>query len=143
MLRQVPIRDGEHVTGYVDLASERAYVYKDDAPSEIVKLPASVKDRKAEARYAMLEKLADFDDKLMEALLEEREPSREIVFADLTRDLQQGLIVPVLLGAADTGHGVRRLLKALRHEVPAHAVAAERVGIDAGQVEPEIGRAHV
>ena len=136
VLRQVPIRDGEHITGYVDLASERAYVYKDDAPSEIVKLPASIEDRKAEARYAMLEKLADFDDKLMEALLEEREPSRDIVFADLTRELQQGLIVPVLLGAADTGHGVRRLLKALRHEVPAHAAAAERVGIDAGQVEP-------
>ncbi|HYM31754.1 MAG TPA: elongation factor G [Candidatus Cybelea sp.] len=136
VLRQVPIREGEHVTGYVDLASERAYVYKDDAPSAIVEIPADMKDRKAEARYAMLEKLADFDDKLMEALLEEREPSRDIVFADLSRDLQEGLIVPVLLGAADTGHGVRRLLKALRHEVPAHNVAAERVGIDAAQSEP-------
>jgi len=136
VLRQVPIRTGDAVTGYVDLASERAYVYRDNAPAEVVELPSTMAERKASARYAMLEKLADFDDKLMEALLEEQEPSRDIVFADLAKDLQERLIVPVLLGAADTGHGVNRLLKALRHEVPAHAAAAGRIGVDPTAAEP-------
>ena len=137
VLRQVPIRDGEpdggtgEVTGYVDLASERAYVYRDNAPSEIVELPAEMAVRKKEARDAMLEKLADFDDHLMEELLSDVAPTRDEVFTDLARDLQDGLIVPVLVGAAQTDHGVRRLLKALRHEVPAHDRAAMRAGIDA------------
>ena len=39
VLRQIPIRDKDHVTGYVDLISERAYAYKPGKPSDLVKLP--------------------------------------------------------------------------------------------------------
>ncbi len=137
VLRQVPIREGAAdgatgaITGYVDLAMERVYVYRDNAPSEIVDLPADMTARAREARMTMLEKLADFDDHLMEELLGDVAPSRDEVFADLTKDLQQGIIVPVMLGAGQTDHGVRRLLKALRHEAPGHQLAAERAGIDA------------
>src|SRR5690606_21550308 len=101
VLRQVPIRDGDQITGYVDLASDRAFVYRDEQPSEIVPLPANVADRRTEARYAMLEKLSDFDDRLMEALLEEKDPPRDTVFEDLAKELQEGLIVPVLFGSAE------------------------------------------
>jgi elongation factor G len=131
VLRQVPIRDGEEVTGYIDLASERAYLYRPDAASEIVEIPASMSDEKAQARYLMLEKLADFDDTLMEQLLEDEEPANEEVFVQLTKDLREGKIVPVLLGAGEHQHGVKRLLKALRHEVPGPAAAAERLGMAA------------
>ena len=131
VLRQVPIREGEQVTGYVDLASERAYLYRPDAASEIVELPDSMSDEKAEARYLMLEKLADFDDTLMEQLLEDQEPANEEVFVQLTKDLREGKIVPALLGAGEHQHGVKRLLKALRHEVPGPAAAAERLGMEA------------
>lgn len=129
VLRQIPIREGDAVTGYVDLASERAYVYRDNAASERIDLPASIAEREASARYEMLEKLADFDEQLMETLLEEKTPAPERIFADLADDLRQCLIVPVLLGSAITDHGVRRLLKALRHEVPAAAAAASRLGV--------------
>ncbi len=78
----------------------------------------------------MLEQLADFDDHLMEELLEEIEPEREEIFRDLTDNLQATNIVSVLLGAAERDNGVQRLLKALRHETPAHADAAERAGAD-------------
>ncbi len=131
VLRQIPIRDGDEVTGFVDLASERAHTYRTDKDSEVVELPDAMSDAKDEARYEMLEKLADFDDALMEDLLEDKEPSQDTVFGDLAADLQQGLIVPVLLGAAESGHGVRRLLKALRHEAPAAGAALERRGIEA------------
>lgn len=137
VLRQVPIRGPAQggvtgpVIGYVDLASERAYVYHDNAPSEIVPMPADVKDRETEARTQMLERLADFDDALMETLLADETPTRDAIFADLQKELRDGQIVPVLFGAAETDHGVRRLLKALRHDVPGHAEAALRAGIDA------------
>jgi elongation factor G len=153
VLRQVPVRemgrDGTaHVTGYVDLAHQRAYVYRDNAPSEIVAIPEQVRERQIEARQNMLEKLADFDDRLMEDLLADVVPTRDAVFADLAKDLQEGKIVPVLLGAGHTDHGVRRLLKALRHEAPAPAQAAIRAGVDpasrsfAGQVLKTFVTAH-
>ncbi len=66
----------------------------------------------------MLERLADYDEHLMEELLSDIEPPRDEVFSDLSRELADGLIVPALLGSGESDHGVERLLKALRHEVP-------------------------
>ncbi len=118
VLRQVPIRDGEAITGYVDLVSERAYRYQPGQPSALIQLPAEVEEREHEARQALLETLADFDDALMEQLLEDVEPDKTAVYRDLTENLREDRLVPVFLGAAETDGGVRRLLKALRHEAP-------------------------
>lgn len=126
VLRHMPLIEGESVVGYVDLASERTYVYRTDAESERSETP----DAEPDARYQMLETLADFDDALMEKVLEDEAPERDEVYANLTRDFADGLIVPVFLGAAEHDHGVRRLIKALRHEVPDATAAAARVGLD-------------
>jgi elongation factor G len=85
-------------------------------------------DREKEARFSMLEKLADHDDALMEQLLEDIPPPRDAVFDDLARELREGLICPVLLGTATRENGVLRLLKALRHEAPGVAETARRLG---------------
>jgi len=129
VLRHIPVIEGEAMAGYIDLASERAYHYSPGAASTIVEQPADSTDAFGEARYHMLETLADFDDDLMEKVLEDVTPERDEIYGNLTRDFQQALIVPVLLGAAEHEHGVRRLLKALRHEVPPATQAAERVGV--------------
>ncbi|MBM3571706.1 MAG: elongation factor G [Alphaproteobacteria bacterium] len=135
VLRQVPIRDGDALTGYVDLVSERAYKYKPGQASDLIKVPDSALEREKEARTEMLEALADFDDKLLEQLLEDTQPSTQEIYRQITKDLQKDLIVPVLLGAAEHDHGVRRLLKALRHETPEVPLAAERRGVT-GAGEP-------
>jgi elongation factor G len=54
----------------------------------------------------------------MEELLSDVVPPRDEVFDGLQRDLQEGLIIPVLFGSALGDNGVRRLLKLLRHDVP-------------------------
>jgi elongation factor G len=131
VLRQIPIRQGQAVTGYYDLALERAYVYHDHAPSEVIELPKDMGERGAEARFQMLERLADYDDHLMEELLSDEAPPRAEVLGDLAREAAEGLIVPVLLGSAERDHGIRRLLKALRHEAPPVAQAAARLGEEA------------
>src|ERR1051326_2714120 len=77
----------------------------------------------------MLEKLADFDEHLMEELLSDVEPPRDEVFEDLSKELAQGLVVPVLMGSAERDNGIHRLLKALRHEVPDVAAVADRLRI--------------
>jgi elongation factor G len=131
VLRQIPIWNGELIEGFVDLALERAFVYREHKPSEVVALEGGNLDREKEARFSMLEKLADHDDALMEQLLEDIQPPRDAVFDDLARELREGLICPVLLGAAARENGVLRLMKALRHEAPGVAETAKRLGVSA------------
>lgn len=132
VLRQIPLRQGGVVTGVIDLAQERAHIYREGQDSEIVAIPDGEMDREHEARFAMLEKLADFDDALMEQLLEDIEPEKSLVFADLVREMRDGLICPVFIGAAEHGNGVLRLLKALRHEAPSIIETNRRLGLKQG-----------
>jgi len=127
-LRHVPIREGDDITGYVDLVSERAYKYQPGSPSALIELPDAVQGRNDEARQELLETLADFDDKLLEELLEDVVPPKEEIYDYLTRELQADRVVPVFLGAAEQDHGVLRLLKALRHEAPDPETTLKRLG---------------
>ena len=133
VLRQVPMPgpDGT-LSGYVDLVSERAYRYQPGMASDLIKLPDGMAAAQQESRASLVEKLADFDDKLLEQLLEDVQPSKDQIYTQLTQDLRRDLIVPVFLGSALHDHGVRRLWKALRHETPAAAAAAERIGVGVG-----------
>ena len=131
LLRQIPLWEKGVATGFVDLALQRAFIYRESAPSEVVEMPAEVGADEKAARYSMLERLADYDDELMEQLLSDIEPPRDKVFDDLARDLREGLVVPLLLGSATQGHGVTRLLKALRHEAPGIDNTRARLGVPA------------
>mgnify|MGYP000740096385 CR=1 FL=1 len=130
--RQLPIREGEAVTGFVDLALERAWRYRPGKPSEPIAMPEGLAEREHEARFHMLEALADHDDTLLEALVEGAEPDAARVFADLREELAANHIVPLLFGSATSGWGITRLLKAMRHETPAPAAAAARVHAPGG-----------
>jgi elongation factor G len=131
VLRQVPLRDGDNISGYVDLVSERAYRYKPGQASDLVQLPAGFWDAEADTRTSLVEKLADFDDELLEKLLEDVQPTKEEIYEHLKKEVGAGQIVPVLVGAGLQDHGVRRLWKALRHDTPGAQAAAERLGIAA------------
>jgi len=131
VLRQIPVWNGDLIEGFVDLALERAFVYREHKASEVIALEGGNLDREKEARFSMLEKLADHDDALMEQLLEDIQPPRDAVFDDLARELREGLICPVLLGSAIRENGVLRLMKALRHEAPDVSETAKRLGVPA------------
>ncbi|MGC2783192.1 MAG: elongation factor G, partial [Roseiarcus sp.] len=130
LLRQIPVWENGLATGFVDLALERAFVYREAAPSSVVEMPAGVVPEEKQARYLMLEKLADYDDALMEQLISDIDPPKDLVFDDLARELRDGRVVPVLLGSATGGHGVTRLLKALRHESPGVTHTRKRLGVE-------------
>jgi elongation factor G len=129
LLRQMPIWKGETVTGFVDLALERAYLYKEHAPSEPIAPDGGDPESEKDARFAMLETLADHDDDLMEQLLADIQPPRERVFDDLAKELRDGVVCPVLIGVATRANGVLRLMKALRHESPGIETTAKRLGV--------------
>jgi len=130
--RQIPTWSGDKVSGYIDLALERCFVWRPGKPSELVDMPADLQQEETDARFHMLEQIADFDDELLEQLLSDVQPSRDAVFTDLVREMNDGLIVPVFFGSAQNGFGIRRLLKALRHEAPPVEKAAARLGVTNG-----------
>jgi elongation factor G len=132
VLRQLPIWANGVVTGFVDLALERAHIYQELAESRIVDLPADIKDLEKSERFTLLESLADHDDNLMEQLLADLDPPREQIFSDLTRDIREGHVVPVLFGSAEHGNGIGRLLKTIRHDVGSVVDTARRLGLNDG-----------
>ena len=128
LARQIPIRDGEKITGFVDLALERAFHYN-GKDSEQIDIPGDLQDREHEARNQLLEQLADHDDELLEQLVMEQTPSQDRVLQDLARETSESLAVPVLFGSAESGWGIGRLLKAIRHEAPGPEATAARLGV--------------
>lgn len=133
---QYPIWQGETLTGFIDLITEQAYQYHPGAPADPIPLPESLREQEHAARAEMLETLADFDDHLLEELLEDIDPPQEEILQDLKKDLGADLIVPVLIGIAEQDFGVRPLLEALLREAPEPSVTAERRKINPDDETP-------
>jgi elongation factor G len=131
-LRQIPIRENDTITGYVDVVRGCAYRYAGPSNPEPAELPAALRATEQSALAHLTEVLADHDDELLEKVLEDVEPTRDELYSHLRKDQASGTIVEVLVGAALHGHGIQRLWKALRHDVPPARTAAERRGVAAG-----------
>ncbi|MBD2594765.1 elongation factor G [Nostoc spongiaeforme FACHB-130] len=123
---QYPIMQGEQLTGFIDMVSEQAYQYHPGAPADQIPFPEHLKAEEHAARAEMLEALANFDDHLLEELLEDIEPPQEEILNDLKMELGADLVVPVFFGVAEQDYGVRPLLEALLREAPEPDSTAER-----------------
>ena len=129
--QQYPIQQNDTCIGYIDLVTEQAYHYHADSPADAVAFPEDLADLEQAARTEMLETLADFDDHLLEELIEEIEPPQAEILQDLKQDLSADLIVPVFLGMAEHDYGVRPLLDVLVKEAPSPQVTSEHRGLQA------------
>ncbi|MCA2719861.1 MULTISPECIES: elongation factor G [Microcystis] len=128
--QQYPIRQNNEIIGFIDLINEQAYHYHANSPADPVALPDHLKEEEQIARQEMLETIAEFDDHLLEELLEDINPSREEILQDLKQELGSDQIVPVFFGMAERDYGVRHLLTALVEEAPAPTITANRRGLD-------------
>jgi elongation factor G len=133
VLQQYPIGSGETLKGFIDLITEQAFQYHPDAPADPIPLPEALRAEEQAARADMLETLAEYDDHLLEELLEDIDPPQSEVLQDLQNELRDDLIVPVLFGVADQAFGIRPLLEALVKESPDALKTAELRGL-----EPEL-----
>ncbi|MCM5551740.1 elongation factor G [Pleomorphomonas sp. NRK KF1] len=132
VLRQIPIwKDGAAI-GTIELALERALVYREHAESQEVPIPSDHQADELAARYEMLERLADYDDDLMEELLTDVAPDRSQIFQDLRKEMRSGQITPVFVGSAERGNGITRLMKALRHDAAGIEETRARLGLADG-----------
>ena len=136
---QLPIGREEDFKGVVDLVEMKAITY--DGLQEIVtEIPDDLKEEAVKRRDQMVEKLADFDENVMEKYLEER----EITSSDIrqaTRDaVLRLLITPVFCGTAFKNKGVRRLLDAVVDYLPSPIDRGVVLGYDTGNPDITISR---
>lgn len=130
-LRQVPIREDGQIVGAVDLISERAWKYREGEHSVLIEMPKSAEDREQQERAHLLEELSDYDDHLLEQLIEDKQPPSDEIYELAAQVSRDHALIPAYLGAASHGNGLTRLMKALRHEAPGIDVAAARAGAGA------------
>jgi elongation factor G len=116
----LPIGEGENFRGYIDLAERHAYVLENGAAREIP-IEAELAGPVQAARTQLLEALGDFDDHLLEELLEGIEPPLDEVRKDLRDETSRDLLVPVLVGAGltDIGISASALLEVIERQFPA------------------------
>lgn len=116
---QWPLGSAEHFSGYVDLARMKAYRF--DGGEEAV--PAELSDLAQRKHVELLEAMADFDDHLMEELLEGIEPPLDEIDRDLCNECAHDQVVPVLVAAGISGAGVYALVRAIEQWFPSPADA--------------------
>jgi len=76
---------GDRIIGSCDLISERAWRYREGQTSALIAIPESAAEREHEARSELLEHLSEFDDRLLEELIEDREPPSNALYAISSR----------------------------------------------------------
>ena len=115
---QIPIGSEENFNGIIDLVTMDATLYDGDKQLEHQPIPEDMVDKANEYRDVMLEALADFDDELMEMVLEGEEISQQKIM-DVIRTATIGVkMTPVLCGSSFKNKGVRLLLNAIVNYLP-------------------------
>jgi elongation factor G len=132
---QLPLGSAEHFRGYVDLAQMRARTFEGDREKD-AELPGEAAESAQRARAELLEAMADFDDHLMEELLEGLEPPLEEVERDLCEECSHDQIVPVLVASGASGAGIPALVRAMEKWFPSPA-DAPKVDAEGRPIAPD------
>ena len=132
---QWPIGAAETFKGFVDLAERSAHLY-DGTASKPAEIPAELQPQVDAAHAQLLEAMADFDDHLMEELLEGLEPPADEVQKDLCEECSHDQIVPVLVAAGLPGFGIEALLNAMTKWFPSPA-DAPMIDAEGRPIEPK------
>ena len=125
----LPIGAGPELSGYVDLVEQIAYAFDANGKEHQVEIDRGIRDNVERYRRELLEALGDFDDSLLEALLEDKEPTKDEIVKDLVEDASHDLVAPVLVAAALNGTGMNALVTAIERLCPAPNTSA-RTDID-------------
>jgi elongation factor G len=120
---QIPMGVGELFTGLIDLIKMKAVIYNEQslgASWDEIEIPRDLFITAKEFRYAMLEAISDYDDELLEMVLDGRDD--EIPLDKIRAAIRKATIgcriVPVLCGSAFKNKGVQRLLDAVIFYLP-------------------------
>jgi elongation factor G len=126
---QIPMGAEENFLGMVDIIRCKAYKFEEYERIEIP-TPAEYIEKCSAARNVLIEKLAEFDDQIMELYLEEKEISVDILVKAIRQATLKLLITPVFCGAAYKNKGIQMLLDAIVDFLPSPVDIGAVVGTD-------------
>ncbi|MFZ1395607.1 MAG: elongation factor G [Candidatus Promineifilaceae bacterium] len=118
---QLPIGQESDFRGIIDLLTMEAAVWDDDdlgAQAKVVEIPEAYQALAEEARQAIIEKIVETDDDLMERYLEGDEPTTEELRVALRNATIKNQVTPVLCGTALRNNGIQRVLDAVIYSLP-------------------------
>ena len=112
---QLPIGEEKDFKGVIDLVAMKAYIYATDGSGkfEATDIPADMKSEADEMRAALIEKVAEGDDTLMERFFEQGGLSQEELIDGLKREVGHHQIFPVVLDSASHNIGGHAILDAI------------------------------
>ncbi|GAB4155306.1 MAG: elongation factor G [Planctomycetaceae bacterium] len=116
-----PPHDPNGVRGIIDLITMQALYFDSESKGEKIEtreIPKEFMDDALLWRQSLVETLADFDDDVMMALLEEKEIPGEQIHKILRKATLQGEIQPTFCGAALDYIGVQPILDAVERYLP-------------------------
>jgi elongation factor G len=126
---QIPMGVEEDFVGVIDVIERKAYTFKDQDKIEI-EMPLEYKGRLEEARNSVIEKLADYDDEIMQLFLEDKDVPAEMLKKAGRNATLKLLITPVFTGAAYKNKGVQLLLDGVIDFLPSPIDVGAVVGMD-------------
>lgn len=117
---QLPIGSEDAFQGVVDLLTEQAYIWQDEAGEHITSdVPADIQAQVKAARATLIDAICETDDELLMQRLDGEEPALDALYAALRKAAIASDLVPVLCGASREKIGVQPLLDAVIRYLPA------------------------
>ncbi|NNK14103.1 MAG: elongation factor G [Desulfofustis sp.] len=118
---QIPVGKEADFTGVIDLVEEKMLGFSEQSlGQEVVEsaIPEHYKEVFTAARMVLLEKLADFDEGVMEKYLDDKPVSVDEIYRALRKATLALDIVPVLCGSAFKNKGIQPLLDSVVRYLP-------------------------
>ena len=121
---QIPDGATDQFNGIIDLIDMDYLLFDEDslgAKYTVNPIPENMVEQAAKAREVLLEAISDYDDVLLEKMLQEKSITKQ----DILRAIRKGVIscsfVPVLCGSSLKNRGIQRLLDAIVDFLPSPA----------------------
>lgn len=130
---QIPVGAESEFEGVIDLIENKMYLFDQKTlGQEIIEkdIPEEYRDRFTAAHMVLIEKLADFDDGIMEKFLDDTSVSATEIYRALRNATLNLDLVPVLCGSAFKNKGIQPLLDAIIHYLPSPLDVPPMVGFD-------------
>lgn len=117
---QLPVGAENTFRGIIDIIENRQYMYANDQGTDIKEIDVEdqFKDEVELLRNELLEKMADYDDELMELFIDGKEVPVQIIKRAIRKAVIGAEFFPVLCGSAYKNKGIQLLLDAIIEYLP-------------------------
>ncbi len=131
---QIPMGTEDDFKGLIDVIEQKAFIF-DDFDRVEVEIPDEYKQIANDARATLAEKLADYNEEILELFLEDKEIAAALLKRAAREATLKLLITPVFTGAAYKNKGVQLLLDAVIDYLPSPIDVGAIVGMDVDDEE--------